>query len=201
MDSMREANVDTEFAWGRRSPGITASGRFTEREYWKAICWMTAVDVANMVGLAFMFCMIVSKVTVGKAAKTISRNTESGTSFPISMASFRRSLRFLKNESIVSSSRKMWLLNLLMESVFLISSFCPNSSTNLSNNFFALMLSTSGTKDGRSAMNDSIMPLVRLFRNLHSGREGFSENTGVPSETFDVSEESLVFGSTTLPSM
>lgn len=65
---------------------------------------MSDADVLNDNGFAIMFCMIVSNDDIEKAARMSSLNTESGTSFPSSIASFLNSLNILKKVSMLSVS-------------------------------------------------------------------------------------------------
>ncbi|KAJ3999616.1 hypothetical protein F5050DRAFT_1736701 [Lentinula boryana] len=95
----------------------------------------------------------------------------------------------------------MWFRSLLIAITFLISSRWPNSFTSVSKRFFASISSTSGTREGRSAMKDSITPLVRLLRNIHSDADGLSENTSVCSFVVVVSGVDPGAGFLTVPSM
>lgn len=52
----------------------------------------------------------------------------------------------------------------------------------MSNSSFAVLLSASAIKDGRSSTWDSMMPLALSSRKTHSSIEGFVEKTGVAVE-------------------
>ncbi|KAJ3749328.1 hypothetical protein DFH05DRAFT_1520939 [Lentinula detonsa] len=85
------------------------------------------------------------------------QKAESSNSFPALTASFRRTRRALKKPSIDSSPLKVYDLNLLS----------------------AVNESAFGMSEVRSSTYASTTPLVRLFWNVHSSRDGVVEYTGV----------------------
>ncbi|KAJ3749839.1 hypothetical protein DFH05DRAFT_1517949 [Lentinula detonsa] len=108
------------------------------------------------------------------------QKAESSNSFPALTASFRRTRRALKKLSIDSSPLKVYDLNLLS----------------------AVNESAFGMSKVRSSTYASTTPLVRLFWNVHSSRDGVVEYTGVGrtgSMGFTVSGSIVVDGFGVVP--